>query len=141
MASVSNIAPGDGKRKRTSSMEDNEASHPNTTLPLISRWYKHRCSGNCPSRWSEYPHVDGDYQALVERTINVPIIHRSSNRQGKWVTSSIKVQNASMQQVLKKALHGYQNIDLDLIDYTFTPPYVRRSVIIQHGSIELILTR
>lgn len=111
---------------RTGDAEEEETPSPDPTSKLVSKWYRHVCEyGSCPSRWSEFKHVDNDYKALIARTASVPIIHHFSDDSGKWVTTSITVQDVSMRKVLKDALKGYQNLDLDVKDYTFTPPFVR----------------
>ncbi|KAI0453612.1 P-loop containing nucleoside triphosphate hydrolase protein [Xylaria acuta] len=114
-----------GSSTRTGDAGEKEASSPEPTSKLVSNWYKHVCDyASCPSRWSEFKHVDDDYEALVARTASVPIIHRFSDNQGKWVTESITVQDVSMRKVLKEALKDYQNLDLHVEDYTFTPPFM-----------------
>ncbi|GAW17501.1 hypothetical protein ANO14919_069580 [Xylariales sp. No.14919] len=92
---------------------------------VVSTRYKHVCKeGCCKPRWSDFKDVDDDFKDLVARTANVPIIQCMSQRKGKWVTTSITVQDVSMRKVLKEVLEGYQGLDLDLEDYTFRTPFM-----------------
>ncbi|RWA05440.1 hypothetical protein EKO27_g9667, partial [Xylaria grammica] len=84
----------------------------------------HCVEGCCRPRWSDFKDVDDDFKDLVARTANVPIIQCMSQRKGKWVTTSITVQDVSMRKVLKEVLEGYQGLDLDLEDYTFRTPFM-----------------
>ncbi|KAI1291189.1 P-loop containing nucleoside triphosphate hydrolase protein [Xylaria venustula] len=92
---------------------------------LVSSWYLQGCGyPDCPSRWSEYKHVDDDYRALISRTANVPIIQCFTNENRKWVTKSIKIQDGLMREILSEVLKDYQDLDLDVEGYTFKPPFM-----------------
>ncbi|KAI0446361.1 P-loop containing nucleoside triphosphate hydrolase protein [Xylaria telfairii] len=111
---------------QTGNAGEKETSSPDSTPGLVSNWYRHECKfASCPSRWSEFKHVDDDYAALVARVASVPIIHRfTSDKQGKWSTTSITVQDVLMRKFLKEALKDYQDLDLHVEDYTFKTPFM-----------------
>jgi hypothetical protein len=61
---------------------------------------------------------------LVARTSTVPIIHRQQFVKKHWITQSITVQDPAMREVLRAALAKYQDLDLELISWTFEPPFM-----------------
>ncbi|KAH7303226.1 hypothetical protein B0I35DRAFT_181320 [Stachybotrys elegans] len=92
---------------------------------LVSKWYHHECEyDSCPQRWAEFDNVDDEGQDLVARTKDVPIIHRHHFINKHWVTQSITVQDPAMREVLRVALAKYQDLDLNLLNWTFTPPFM-----------------
>ncbi|KAF2966102.1 hypothetical protein GQX73_g7478 [Xylaria multiplex] len=111
---------------QTGDSGEKDASGPISTANSVSNWYRHRCATrSCPSRWSEFKDVEDDHNALAARTASVPIIHYlHSNDRGKWVTTSIKIQDVTMQKVLKQVLKNYQDLDLHDQDYTFNAPFM-----------------
>ena len=102
-----------------------EASKLGYSSKLISNWYHHRClQQSCQVRWSEFAVVDDEEADLQKRASQVPIIHRHEYKNKHWITSDITVQDASMRKVLDKVLHKYQDLDLEVINYTFEPPFM-----------------
>ncbi|KAI8635237.1 P-loop containing nucleoside triphosphate hydrolase protein [Xylariaceae sp. FL1651] len=102
-----------------------EASALGYSSKLVSNWYRHTCSyASCPERWCEFDNVSDEDTALIARTVNIPIIHRFFLLKGKWITTSITIQDVSMRRVLEEVLKKYQDLDLHLDNYTFEPPYM-----------------
>ncbi|KAH7035535.1 uncharacterized protein B0I36DRAFT_382223 [Microdochium trichocladiopsis] len=100
-----------------------EASQFGYSSKLVSKWYRHRCEYNsCPERWAEHDNVDAEEEHLTKETEHVPIIHRHEFVNKHWVTKSITVQDANMRTVLDKVLAKYQDLDLEVENYTFNPP-------------------
>ena len=92
---------------------------------LISNWYEHKCNSRCcPNRWSEFDNVDDDVQDLSARTSQVPIIHRHVYLNKHWVTSSITFQDPAIKEVLTDVLHKYQDLDMELENWTLPPPFM-----------------
>ncbi|CAH0045109.1 unnamed protein product, partial [Clonostachys solani] len=92
---------------------------------LVSKWYRHKCEYNsCPARWAEFDNVDDEEANLNERVSSVPIIHRHAYVKRHWVTQSVTIQDPAMRQVLRAVLAKYQDLDLDLINWTFEPPFM-----------------
>lgn len=54
----------------------------------------------------------------------MPIIHRHTFVKKHWVTQSITIQDSAMRQVLREVLSNYQDLDLELINWTFEPPFM-----------------
>lgn len=102
-----------------------EASELGYNTKLISNWYKHACAYNsCQERWSEFAVVDDDEADLRKRSLEVPIVHRHVFKNKHWVTASITVQDPNMRKVLAEVLHKYQDLDLELLNWTFEPPFM-----------------
>ncbi|KAK6852737.1 hypothetical protein PG990_010388 [Apiospora arundinis] len=102
-----------------------EASKLGYASKLVSNWYHHQCQYNsCQIRWSEFAVVDDEEADLQKRALQVPIVHRHEYRNKHWVTTNITVQDEPMRKVLDKVLHKYQDLDLEVINYTFEPPFM-----------------
>ena len=41
-----------------------------------------------------------------------------------WITTSITIQDASMRQVLGEVLNKYQDLDMELENWSFQPPFM-----------------
>ncbi|KAH8597790.1 hypothetical protein B0O99DRAFT_592342 [Bisporella sp. PMI_857] len=92
---------------------------------LISNWYQHKCQyQSCQSRWSEFAVVDEDEADLAKRSALVPIVHRHVYENKHWITTSITVHDVSMRKVLKEVLHKYQDLDMELEQWTIEPPFM-----------------
>ncbi|KAK7433019.1 hypothetical protein QQZ08_000492 [Neonectria magnoliae] len=92
---------------------------------LISNWYQHKCQYNsCPARWSEFDNVDDDELNLNKRCSIVPIVHRHVYVNKHWITQSITVHDTAMRGVLGTVLAKYQDLDLELQNWTFEPPFM-----------------
>ncbi|KAH9987836.1 hypothetical protein F4779DRAFT_611294 [Xylariaceae sp. FL0662B] len=92
---------------------------------LISNWYQHTCPSRCcPPRWSEFDNVDDEEADLKSHTANVPIIHRHNYVKNHWVTRSITIQDPFMKQILAEVLKNYQDLDLEVENWTFKPPFM-----------------
>ncbi|KAI1082911.1 P-loop containing nucleoside triphosphate hydrolase protein [Whalleya microplaca] len=102
-----------------------EASKLGRSSKPISNWYQHICTyDSCPERWSEFDNVDADEADLKIRTTDVPIIHRHKYQKKHWVTQSITIQDPSMKKVLADVLKDYQDLDLEIENWTFKPPFM-----------------
>ncbi|RSL99891.1 hypothetical protein CEP52_009419 [Fusarium oligoseptatum] len=97
-------------------------------MSITTKLYKHVCNGlrgpPCPDRWSKFPSHDEDQAALEAATSTDPIVHRHVFRDHKWQTSSFTVQSPAMRALFKTALAGYQDLDLELENWTFEPPFM-----------------
>lgn len=92
---------------------------------LISNWYEHECESECcPVRWSEFDNVDADNADLTKRCSSIPIIHRHSFVNKHWVTQSITIHDPDMREVFGVVLAKYQDLDLELQNWTFKPPFM-----------------
>lgn len=92
---------------------------------LVSNWYKQECRyDSCQFRWSEFDDVDDEELALNKRCASIPIIHRHAYVKRRWVTQSITVHDPAMRDVLRAVLDKYQDLDLELQDWTFEPPFM-----------------
>jgi hypothetical protein len=90
----------------------------------VTKLYRHDCKSECcPERWSAFDSVDDEEKDLKQRTVNEPIVHRHRRKSGKWITHSFTVQCPTMRGILAEALDKYQDLDMDLEDWTFEPPY------------------
>ena len=106
-------------------LEKNSNDSLGYSTKLVSQWYQHECEYNsCPERWAEFENVDDEYTAMVGRTASVPIIHRYHYENKHWVTRSVTIQDPAMRNVLRVALAKYQDLDLDVINWTFEPPFM-----------------
>ncbi|KAI0502743.1 P-loop containing nucleoside triphosphate hydrolase protein [Xylaria bambusicola] len=105
---------------------DGGTSSPSSTSKTVTKCYSNQCSRACTrSHWSEHPNRHDELEAILARAANVPIIHRfNKDDDGEWVTHSFIIQDASMKEILQQALTGYQDLDLSLENYTFTPPFM-----------------
>ncbi|KFA80831.1 hypothetical protein S40288_08521 [Stachybotrys chartarum IBT 40288] len=115
----------DVKPLKKTSLGEMQAAELGYPSRLVSKWYKHQCQFNsCPARWAEFDNVDDETANLSSRTSDVPIVHRHDYIKKHWVTASITVQDPAMREVLKSVLSKYQDLDLELINYTFEPPFM-----------------
>ncbi|CZR65814.1 related to TOB3 (member of AAA-ATPase family) [Phialocephala subalpina] len=90
----------------------------------VTKLYRHDCEYNCcAARWSEFPSTDDDHESLFKRTAKVSIVHRHVFEEKRWVTKSFTINNPVMRQIITKALSKYQDLDMDLEEWTFKPPY------------------
>ncbi|KAF4629183.1 hypothetical protein G7Y89_g8970 [Cudoniella acicularis] len=90
----------------------------------VKKLYRHDCSYNsCQKRWSEFAIVDDEHVDLARRTAQIPIIHRHTYSNKHWITSSLTIQSGVMREILTEALDKYQNLDMELENWTFEPPY------------------
>lgn len=90
----------------------------------VTNLYRHDCDYNsCASRWSEFPSTDDDHEALNKRSAKCSIVHRHVFEEKRWITKSFTINSPAMRQFLLKALSKYQDLDMDLEEWTFQPPY------------------
>ena len=102
-----------------------EASNLGYPSKLISNWYQHTCRyDSCQARWSEFAVVDDDEADLTRRSNSVPIVHRHVYENKHWITTSITVQDIPMRKVLSEVLHKYQDLDMELENWSFQPPFM-----------------
>jgi hypothetical protein len=104
-------------------LKKNSNGHLEDGFKLVSKWYHHECD-ECPSRWAEFDNVEDEEADLRARTNGVPIIHRHRFYKKHWITESVTVQNPAMREVLRAALANYQDLDLELVNWTFEPPFM-----------------
>jgi len=90
----------------------------------VTKLYRHDCPyESCPRRWSKFSDLVEEQEHLESNISADPIIHRHIYSDRKWMTDSFTVQNAAMRAHLQVALANYQDIDLELDNWTFRPPY------------------
>ncbi|KAI1498911.1 P-loop containing nucleoside triphosphate hydrolase protein [Biscogniauxia marginata] len=103
----------------------NQASKFGYSTQLISNWYLHVCQeGCCPDHWSEFSNQEKGQEILKARNSKIPIIHQFIYDNKQWITESISVQDPSMRHVLGDVLEGYQDLDMELENWTFRPPFM-----------------
>ncbi|KAK3302765.1 P-loop containing nucleoside triphosphate hydrolase protein [Chaetomium strumarium] len=91
----------------------------------VQKLYRHDCHYECcPSRWSKFATHQDEQNALEAEVRAVPIVQRHAfNSDKEWVTVSFNVHCPHMRAFLAEALARYQDLDLDLEGWTFSPPY------------------
>ncbi|KAG9234677.1 P-loop containing nucleoside triphosphate hydrolase protein [Amylocarpus encephaloides] len=60
----------------------------------------------------------------MKRSNLVPIVHRHVYENKHWITTSITIQDAAMRKVLTEVLNKYQDLDMELENWTFIPPFM-----------------
>jgi hypothetical protein len=104
---------------------ESEASRLGYQSKLVSKWFRHECEYNsCPVRWAECDNVDDEAALLTARSLSIPIVHRHAYVDKHWITQSIAVQDPAMRRVLSIVLAKYQDLDLELTNWNFEPPYM-----------------
>jgi hypothetical protein len=90
----------------------------------VAELYQHDCPNeSCPQRISEFATLDEEEENLYKRHADTPILHLHSHKKKKWVTEFFKIQCPIMRDILREALHKYQDLDMDLKEWVFAPPY------------------
>ncbi len=99
-----------------------EAKTPSPTA--VTKLYRHDCEYNsCAPRWFEFSSTDDDHEALFKRAAAVSIVHRHVFEEKRWITKSFTINNPITRQIITKPLSKYQDLDMDVEESTFTPPY------------------
>ncbi|KAF4630774.1 hypothetical protein G7Y89_g7370 [Cudoniella acicularis] len=105
---------------------DNEVkdttAKPVSKVNTVKKLYRHDCR-YCEDRWSEFAVIDDEEEDLISRIAEIPIIHRHLYKNKAWITSSFTIQCTSMKNLLLSALDKYQDLDMELENWTFNPPY------------------
>jgi len=98
----------------------------NITVGAVRKLFSHECpSGACPQRWSEFSTVQRELASLEERMQKWPIVQRLEYTRAKgWNTASFTVNARLMQRILRDVLGGYQDLDLDVENWTFESPFM-----------------
>ena len=94
---------------------------------VVKRLYRHDCQFECcPPRWSEFGDVSHEQAALESKTLSDAIVHRHrfDDEAKKWTTASFTIHDPAMRALLAEALVGYQDLDMDLLGWTFSPPFM-----------------
>ncbi|KAL2123552.1 hypothetical protein VTJ04DRAFT_4007 [Mycothermus thermophilus] len=92
--------------------------------PVVHKLYHHVCDyGSCPARWSTYPRVQDETDAIEAEAREKRIVLRHSWVDDAWEPSSFTVNCPRMRPFLTEALAGYQDLDLEVEHWTFKPPY------------------
>jgi len=60
----------------------------------------------------------------TKRSTSIPIVHRHFYENKHWITTSITIQDAHMRKVLSEVLNKYQDLDMELENWTFEPPFM-----------------
>jgi hypothetical protein len=93
-------------------------------LKLSSDWFLHECRyDSCQKRWSAFATVDEADEDLKRRNADVPIIHNHRFLDGSWKTYAITIQDTFMRQVVTQMIVGYQDLDPELQNWEFLPPF------------------
>ena len=103
-------------------MEANEAVESMSNLSAPTSLFRHDCV-ECGERWSKFSNHDEEEGALMLSTSSASIIHRHVLQRKKWITESFTIQNSDMRAHLETALANYQDFELGLENWTFTPPF------------------
>ncbi|OTB06012.1 hypothetical protein M426DRAFT_259837 [Hypoxylon sp. CI-4A] len=90
---------------------------------FVGNWYQNECSfARCP-RWKAFPNAEGEKADLEDRTAKFPIIRRLGPTGEGWKTVSFIIQGQAMRKILSDVLKGYQDLDIEVEDYTFEEPF------------------
>lgn len=103
-------------------LENGMTVTPGSQLNMIKKLYRHDCP-QCESRWSEFAVVEEEQDDLTKRAAQIPIIHRHKYYKRRWITYSFTIQSSIMKDLLTMALNNYQDLDMELENWTFRPPY------------------
>jgi hypothetical protein len=98
------------------------AAAPMPQVSMVGMLYRHDCR-YCGSRWSEFANLDEEHAHLGKKIAHIPIIHRHTYEDKHWVTSSFTIHNDAMKDILSRALDKYQDLDMELENWMFRPPY------------------
>ncbi|OCL09532.1 P-loop containing nucleoside triphosphate hydrolase protein [Glonium stellatum] len=91
---------------------------------MVRKLYRHDCIyGSCQSRWSEFGVIDEEQEDLTKKIVQIPIVHRHTFDEKHWITSSFTIQSGAIKNLLTKALEKYQDLDMELENWMFEPPY------------------
>jgi hypothetical protein len=105
-------------------MGEDVAAVSKSAMSAVTKLYSHDCArDSCSSRWSKFADFDEEQDDLKASIIGDPIIHRHIFRDRKWITDSFTIQCPAMRAHFRVALAKYQDFDLELENWTFTPPY------------------
>ncbi|KAK5659597.1 hypothetical protein OQA88_801 [Cercophora sp. LCS_1] len=101
--------------------------HTSAHPPTIHTLHQHLCTQRCPPRWSPFPTPEAETRALDATLPSHAIIRRLQQNPKSptgWSTASFTINSPAMREALSTALANYQDLDLDLNDWTFAPPYM-----------------
>lgn len=91
----------------------------------VRNLYRHDCrEGCCPSRWSTFAASIEEQNDLQRENATIPILHFHTYDEKHWVTSYFVIQNGVMKNLLVRAFEDYQDLDMELENWTFKPPYM-----------------
>lgn len=92
---------------------------------VVKNLYHKSCSGNCPSRWSEFSISKEERDAVEAKAAQAPIVNRLrlDHKGGDWKPSEFTVNSQPMRDILGKALENYPDLDLDVNKWTFVTPF------------------
>ena len=96
----------------------------------IGKYYKHRClainGGWCQSRYSDFQSSSKENKEFEARVMDLhAIVHYFElNDESAWTTSQFTIRSPDMQDALSRALDGYPDLDLELSNWIFKPPYM-----------------
>ncbi|KAF7555355.1 hypothetical protein G7Z17_g2224 [Cylindrodendrum hubeiense] len=102
-------------------MSDKQTSKPDAAVLGVTTLFK--LSGWDNDIWSKFDNLEELQKDLETSILADPIIHRFVYKHRKWRTESFTIQDPQMRSHLGEALAKYQDLDLDLQNWTFTPPY------------------
>ncbi|KAK4041355.1 P-loop containing nucleoside triphosphate hydrolase protein [Parachaetomium inaequale] len=93
--------------------------------PPVHKLYRHQCRyDECPARWAEFAVLQDEQDNLEAKVRSMPIVQRYTYSKGReWVTQSFAINCQHMRAFLSDALADYQDLDIDLEGWSFTPPY------------------
>jgi hypothetical protein len=119
--------PSSDSNKNPGNDEANTSKANDTTAqsegPVVHKLYHHVCGYGCPNRWSTYPRVQDETDAVEAEARKKRIVLRHSWDDDAWEPSSFTVNCPRMRAFLSEALAGYQDLDLEVEHWTFAPPY------------------
>jgi hypothetical protein len=91
----------------------------------VRNLYRHDCrEGCCPSRWSTFAASIEEESDLQRENATHPILHFHTYGEKHWVTSYFVIQSNVMKDLLVRAFEDYQDLDMELENWTFKPPYM-----------------
>lgn len=104
-----------------------QCEHDVPLQPPVQKLYRHDCEYHCcASRWAKFAVHQEEQDDLEAEVSTVPIVQRHvySHDNKDWVTDSFKINCHHMRAFLSETLANYQDLDLGLEGWTFTPPYM-----------------
>ncbi|KAL7807587.1 P-loop containing nucleoside triphosphate hydrolase protein [Trichoderma gracile] len=74
--------------------------------------------------WSKHDSQEKQQASLEKQMAELPIVQRFVHCDTTWVTESFTINSPHMRKILLQVLSNYQDLDLELENWTFRPPYI-----------------
>ncbi|TFB00251.1 hypothetical protein CCMA1212_007748 [Trichoderma ghanense] len=87
--------------------------------PVVTKLYQQNFL-----HWSQHDPQSKQQAALEKQMAEIPIVQRFIHYDTTWVTESFTINSPHMRKILLQVLANYQDLDLELENWTFRPPYI-----------------